>query len=115
VGDAEQGRASGGRIALVKRVMRPDDESDGRVAALIFIGVAVAYWVALPYVDIQGNHPISDGSIYGAMAEHPGSKISVLFGATYLKDALPVPLPSACSPLGSCGRYRSGRQPDSIW
>jgi hypothetical protein len=52
--------------------MGPGGVSDGRVAVLIFIAVAIAYWVALPHVDIQRNHPISDGSIYGMMADHPG-------------------------------------------
>jgi hypothetical protein len=65
--------------------------SDGELAAAIFLVVGVAYWVALPYVDIQGSHPVSDGSIYAAMATHPRDHISVLFGGTNLKDALPVP------------------------
>jgi hypothetical protein len=64
---------------------------DGHLAAFILLAVAVAFWVALPYVDIQGNHPVSDGAIYGAMAEHPASRISVLFGSTLLRDALPPP------------------------
>jgi hypothetical protein len=64
---------------------------DSHLAVLVFLTVAVAFWFALPYVDIQGNHPVSDGAIYRAMAEHPASRISVLFGSTFLRDALPPP------------------------
>jgi hypothetical protein len=65
--------------------------SDARLAVIIFVAVAVAYWIALPSIDIQGTHPVSDGAVYRAMAVPPAGRISVLWGATYLKDALPVP------------------------
>jgi hypothetical protein len=64
---------------------------DGELTALIVLVVGVAYAIALPHVDIQGSHPISDGAIYGAMAEDPAGKVSVLFGSVFLENALPVP------------------------
>jgi hypothetical protein len=66
----EQG--DGASCGPLKRATWPEGIGDGRVAVLIFIAVAFAYSIALPHVDIQGNHPVSDGSIYGMMAEHPG-------------------------------------------
>jgi hypothetical protein len=78
-------------LASLRRGAGLGSVSDGRLAVIVFIAVAVAYWIALPHVDIQGRHPISDGSIYGAMAEHPRSHINALFGLQNLKDALPVP------------------------
>ena len=73
------------RLRLVRRAIGPDGLSDGRVAVLIFVLVAVAYWIALPHVDIQGNHPMSDGRIYGMMAEHPREiSASYVLGMPYV-------------------------------
>ena len=74
------------------RLVRHGSISDGQLAVGIFIAVAVAYWIALPHIDIQGNHPISDGAIHGAMADHPAARISVrLFGEPWVTNGLPAP------------------------
>lgn len=63
------------RTSIIERL------GDGRIAVAIFVAVAVAGFVALPHLDIQGNHPISDGSLYGTMARHPGKYYATLYFA----------------------------------